>query len=89
MDKKDNALKSSIEEVLNLGNGERPNRKDFGLDTEEFNARLDSKEVVYSTFCMKCENGNNYSENEYIPESCPVCGEHNEYSILELDDLTS
>ena len=47
------------------------------------------KETVYSTHCMKCDNGKNYRESENIPESCPVCGEHKEFSILDLEELTS
>jgi rubrerythrin len=57
--------------------------------SRKLKVKIDSKVVVYSTHCMKCENGKNYTESEHLPESCPVCGEHKEYSILELDDLTS
>jgi len=59
------------------------------LTNGKLKLKADSKNVIYSTHCMKCENGMNYSENENIPESCPVCGEHKEFSILELDNLTS
>ena len=45
----------------------------------------DNKKAVYSTHCMKCENAKNYNEDERVPESCPACGEHKEFSILQLE----
>ncbi|MGS0824849.1 hypothetical protein ACVBIO_03475 [Shewanella sp. 0m-8] len=45
------------------------------------------KKPVYSTYCMKCDNGKNYYEEESVPESCPVCGEHKEFSILHREEL--
>ena len=45
------------------------------------------KEPIYSTHCMKCDNGKYYYEDECVPESCPVCGEHKEFSILHREQL--
>jgi len=45
----------------------------------------DDKEAVYSTHCAECGNANNYLEGEYVPESCPACGEHKEFTILHLE----
>ena len=42
------------------------------------------QEPVYSTHCMICDNGKNYFEGEQVPESCPVCGEHKNYDMLDL-----
>ena len=47
----------------------------------------DKKEYFYGTHCMKCDHGKNYYEDEQVPESCPVCGEHKDFSILFLDSL--
>lgn len=46
-------------------------------------------ESVCSTHCMKCDHGKNYDEDDLVPESCPVCGEHKEFTILHLDSLQS
>lgn len=45
-------------------------------------------EPVYSTHCMRCDNGKNYQIDDNIPESCPVCGEHKEYSIVNMNSLS-
>ncbi|AEG13590.1 hypothetical protein Sbal175_4378 (plasmid) [Shewanella baltica BA175] len=51
---------------------------------------MDTKnEPVYSTHCMMCDHGKSYVEDEQVPESCPVCGEHKEFTILLLDSLQS
>jgi rubrerythrin len=42
---------------------------------------------VYGTHCMKCDKGQFYLEDEDLPESCPVCGEHKEFTILRLESL--
>jgi hypothetical protein len=34
-----------------------------------------------------CDNGKDYGEDEHIPESCPVCGEHKEFSILHRNEI--
>ena len=41
-----------------------------------------NEEVTYSTHCMSCENGNEYSNEDTVPESYPICGEHKNYTIL-------
>jgi hypothetical protein len=45
------------------------------------------QEYAFSTHCMSCDNGKNYQINDDIPESCPVCGEHKEYSIVNMNSL--
>ena len=45
------------------------------------------QEPVWGTHCMKCDNGKNYYEGESVPESCPVCGEHKEFSLAFLEEL--
>jgi len=45
------------------------------------------KEPVCGTHCMMCDHSKNYDEDDRVPESCPVCGEHKEFTILHLDDL--
>ncbi|MDI5832640.1 hypothetical protein OCF84_21020 (plasmid) [Shewanella xiamenensis] len=44
-------------------------------------------EAVYAAFCIVCEYNHNYSAEEDIPESCPKCGEHKEFSIMSIDSL--
>lgn len=45
------------------------------------------KDPVYGTHCMMCDHSKNYDEDDRVPESCPVCGEHKEFTILHLDSL--
>jgi hypothetical protein len=45
------------------------------------------QEYAFSTHCMSCDNGKNYQIDDNIPESCPVCGEHKEYSIVNMNSL--
>ena len=48
---------------------------------------LEQEEPVYGTHCMSCDNGKNYCEGEKVPESCPVCGEHKNFDIVDLESL--
>lgn len=32
-------------------------------------------------------NGKNYYKGESVPESCPLCGEHKEFSLAFLESL--
>lgn len=49
--------------------------------------KVPNDEPAYTTHCMSCGHGQSYTENDDIPESCPVCGEHKEYSILNINSL--
>jgi len=49
--------------------------------------KVPNDEPAYTTHCMSCGHGQSYTENDNIPESCPVCGEHKEYSILNINSL--
>lgn len=42
------------------------------------------EEPVYSTHCMACDQGKNYLQGDPVPESCPECGEHKDFNILDL-----
>lgn len=50
---------------------------------------LTKADYAFSTHCMSCDNGKNYRIDDDIPESCPVCGEHKEYTILNVNSHTS
>ena len=46
-----------------------------------------NKEPVWGTNCMSCGFDKCYFEGESVPESCPQCGEHKNYDMLELEQL--
>jgi hypothetical protein len=45
------------------------------------------QEPVWGTFCMKCDHDKEYYEGQNVPESCPACGEHKEFSLVDLEEL--
>jgi rRNA maturation protein Nop10 len=54
-----------------------------------FRMYIDGHSLI-STHCMKCEHGDFYVGDEYtddLPESCPVCGEHKEFSYFTLPEF--
>jgi len=57
----------------------------FGTIT---NFQEDDRNPVHSTHCMKCDKGANYFLGEKVPESCPECGEHKNYDILNIESLS-